>query len=116
MFHFKDPADGMVAALEMVQEAPEAGLPPTHIGIQAGPVVSQDGDVFGRTVNIASRLAGRAQAGEVLTSEETAGLVDDPRVGFDRVGPANLKGIARPVILYRVRSGDSPVRTSSAPT
>jgi adenylate cyclase len=102
IFHFKEPAAGMAAALEMVESAPEAGLPPTHIGIQAGPVVSQDGDVFGRTVNIAARIAARAAAGEVLTSEETVELVDDARLRFDRIGPVDLKGLARPLTLFRV--------------
>lgn len=102
MFHFKDPRAGMMAALDMVESAPGADLPPTHIGIQAGPVVSQDGDVFGRTVNIAARIAAQAEAGEVLTSEETAALVDDARLRFERLGPVTLKGLADPVTLYRV--------------
>jgi adenylate cyclase len=102
MFLFKEPTAGMVAALEMVGAAPGVGLPPTHIGIHAGPVVSQDGDVFGRTVNIAARIAARAGPGEVLTSGETVELVEDARLRFVPVGPTSLKGIARPVILYRV--------------
>ena len=92
----------MVAALEMVESAPGAGLRPTHIGLHAGPVVAQDGDVFGRTVNIAARIAARAGPGEVLTSTETVDLVEDARLRFVPVGPASLKGIARPVTLYRV--------------
>jgi adenylate cyclase len=64
-------------------------------------VVFQDGDVYGRTVNIAARIAAHAQAGEVLTSEETVGQADTPEVGFERIGPFELKGIVRPVILYR---------------
>jgi adenylate cyclase len=102
MFLFKEPTAAMVAALEMVGSAPGAGLPPTHIGIHAGPVVAQDGDVFGRTVNIAARIAARAGPGEVLTSSETVELVEDARLRFVRVGPASLKGITRPVTLYRV--------------
>jgi adenylate cyclase len=102
MFLFKEPAAGMVAAMEMVDGAPGAGLPPTHIGIHAGPVVAQDGDVFGRTVNIAARIAAQAGAGEVLTSAETVELVADARVRFVRVGPVGLKGVARPVTLFRV--------------
>jgi adenylate cyclase len=107
MFLFKEPTAGMVAALEMVEGAPGAGLPPTHIGIHAGPVISQDGDVFGRTVNIAARIAARAKAGEVLTSTETVELVEDARLRFVRVGPVSLKGIARPVTLYRVVQDES---------
>jgi adenylate cyclase len=65
-------------------------------------VVSQDGDVFGRTVNVAARIAARAGPREVLTSTETVELVEDARLRFVPVGPASLKGIARPVTLYRV--------------
>jgi adenylate cyclase len=108
MFLFKEPTAGMVAALEVVGSAPVAGLPPTHIGIHAGPVVAQDGDVFGRTVNLAARIAARAGAGEVLTSGETVELVEDARLRFARVGPASFKGIARPVTLYRVVGSESP--------
>jgi adenylate cyclase len=99
MFLFKEPTAGMVAALEMVGTAPEASLPPTHIGIHAGPVVSQDGDVFGRTVNIAARIAARAGAGEVLTSSETVELVEDAR--------SDSSALAQPA------SRGSPARSSS---
>jgi len=58
--------------------------------------------VFGRTVNIAARIAARAGPGEVLTSAETVELVNDARLRFVRVGPASLKGVALPVTLYRV--------------
>jgi class 3 adenylate cyclase len=102
MFHFKEPVAGMLAALEMVEQAPRAGLPPVHIGIHAGPVVSQDGDVFGRTVNIAARVAARAAGGEVLTTEETVELAEGARLRFVRLGPAELKGVARPMTLYRI--------------
>jgi adenylate cyclase len=60
MFHFRHPGQGVVAALEMVERTPQAGLPPAHVGLHAGPVVFQDGDYFGRTVNLAARIAGHA--------------------------------------------------------
>ena len=82
--------------------APAAGLPPTHIGIHSGPVVFQDGDVYGRTVNVASRIADLAQAGDVLTSEVvTMRQAKGVEVGWVRVGPTGLQGIGKPVILYR---------------
>lgn len=106
MFQFKEPNTAVLAALEMVEGAPTAGLPPTHIGIQAGPVVFQDGDVYGRTVNIAARIAARAEAGEVLTSEETVQQVETSDVRFERIGSVELKGVARPVVLYRASRPD----------
>jgi adenylate cyclase len=101
MFLFADPKAAVLAALEMVERAPAEGLPPTHIGIHVGPVILQDGDVYGMTVNVAARIAGRAEAGEVLTTEDTVVQAQAPEVRFERVGPASLKGVGEPVTLYR---------------
>ena len=46
------------------------GLPPAHVGLHAGPVIFQEGDYYGATVNIASRIAEYARPGEVLVSQE----------------------------------------------
>lgn len=43
-----------------------------RIGFHSGPIVQRGDDVFGDTVNIASRLAGQATKGQVLTSAQTA--------------------------------------------
>jgi class 3 adenylate cyclase len=64
-------------------------------------VVFQDGDVYGRTVNIASRLADLAGAGDVLTTEETMRQVEADEIEWTLVGPAELHGVAAPVTLYR---------------
>lgn len=101
MFLFKDATRAVLAGLEMVEGAPARGLPPTHVGIEAGPVIFQDGDVYGTTVNLAARIAAHAEAGEALTSEETVQQVDVPGVRFEGMGPVRLKGITRPVTLYR---------------
>jgi len=68
MLHFPNPGRGVEAALEMVVGVAEAGLPPAHVGLHAGPVIFQEGDYYGQTVNVASRIAGYAQAGEVIVS------------------------------------------------
>ena len=101
MFLFPEATAAVRAALEMSEGAPAAGLPTTHIGIQSGPVVFQDGDVYGRTVNVASRIADLAEAGDVLTTEETMRQVEDAEIEWALVGPAELKGVAAPVTLYR---------------
>jgi class 3 adenylate cyclase len=69
MFHFQDPGRSVDAGLNMVEQSPAIGLPPAHIGIHAGPGICQDGDVYGRTINLASRLASVAQACEVVVSQ-----------------------------------------------
>jgi adenylate cyclase len=101
MFHFREPRAAVLAALDMVEGAPRIGLPPTHIGIHTGPVIFQDGDVYGRTVNLASRIASHAGAGQVLASEETVDRSSDGGVRFEPVGSVNLKGVSEPVPLYQ---------------
>ena len=102
MFYFPDPGRAVESALQMVRETASAGLPPAHVGLDAGPVVQQDGDYFGRTVNLASRIAGRAGQDEVLVSEDvvaSAGQIDGVR--FADAGTAELKNVAHPVRLWR---------------
>jgi adenylate cyclase len=101
MFHFKQPGAAVLSGLDMVESAPRAGLPPMHIGIHTGPVIFQDGDVYGRTVNLASRIASYAQGGQVLASEETVARSRGPGVRFEPVGPVSLKGLNRNVNLYQ---------------
>jgi adenylate cyclase len=106
MFHFKVPGHAVLAGLDMVEAAPDAGLPPMHIGIHTGPVIFQDGDVYGRTVNLASRIASHATAGQVMTSTETMQRSDLARIRFAPVEPVSLKGLAQPVTLYQAFRAD----------
>ncbi len=79
MFHFPEPGKGVLAALDMVEAAVSVGLPPAHVGLHAGPVLFQEGDYFGRTVNISARIADYARPGEVLVSQEVVDASGDPR-------------------------------------
>ncbi|HEX2088831.1 MAG TPA: adenylate cyclase regulatory domain-containing protein [Actinomycetota bacterium] len=104
MFYFKDPAAAVDAALEMVATSPQVGLPPSHAGVAAGPVIFQDGDYFGRTVNMASRIAARADPGQVLVSEEVVEAVErGDGIRFEEFGPVELKGLMKPVSLFEAR-------------
>ncbi|MFL5737347.1 MAG: adenylate cyclase regulatory domain-containing protein [Actinomycetota bacterium] len=102
MFLFRESEAAIFAALEMVERAPDLGLPPTHIGIHRGPVVFQDGDVYGRTVNLASRIASQAHAGQVLVSAEPKSDVRSDEVRFEPLGRFSLKNVAEAVELYEV--------------
>jgi adenylate cyclase len=104
MFHFREPAGAALSALRMVRQLPEAGLPPAHVGVAAGPVVAQAGDYLGRTVNVAARIAARADAGQVLVSERVAEAAAPPSVSFVELGELRLKGIARPVRVLEARA------------
>jgi len=103
MVHFREPAGAVLSALRMVRQLPEAGLPPAHVGVAAGPVVAQGGDFFGRTVNVAARIAASAGEGQVLVSGSVAEAAPPPGVTFVEVGELRLKGIARPVRVLEAR-------------
>jgi adenylate cyclase len=103
MLHFRRPAGAVEASLAMVGELPSAGLPPAHVGVAAGPVVVQGGDYFGRTVNLASRVAARAQAGQVLVTDAVAAAVPGDGVAFSDLGELRLKGFSAPVRLLEAR-------------
>jgi adenylate cyclase len=97
MVHFRDPVGAVLAALEIVDQLPAAGLPPAHVGVAAGPVVVQGGDYYGRTVNLAARIADRAGAGQVLVAEQVVATPPPRGVTFVELGQVQLKGISRPV-------------------
>ena len=103
MLHFREPAAAVEASLSMVGQVPEAGLPPAHVGVAAGPVVVQGGDYFGRTVNLASRVAARAQAGQVLVTAPVAEAPTPDGVSYAEVGHLQLKGFAAPVRVLEAR-------------
>ena len=103
MVHFRDPAGAVLAALQMVEEFPQAGLPAAHVGVAAGPVVVQGGDYFGRTVNLAARIAAYAGAGRVLVSERVAERAPPAGVAFAELGQVQLHGIAHPVRVLEAR-------------
>jgi adenylate cyclase len=100
MFYFREPAAAVLASLEMVEAVGRQGLPPAHVGIHAGPVVFQDGDYFGRTVNLAARIGDYARPGEVLVSQEVVDAADGGPVAFTEVGPVELKGVPGTLRLH----------------
>jgi adenylate cyclase len=100
MCFFPQPARAVSATLEMVASTPRVGLP-AHAGVAAGPVIRQDADYFGRTVNVAARLAGRAGAGQTLVNDAVVRAAAPDGVRFDDLGPVELKGIPYPVRAYQ---------------
>jgi adenylate cyclase len=103
MFYFREPGPGVLAALEMLDGAASVGLPPAHVGLHAGPVLFQEGDYFGRTVNVAARIAEYARPGEVVVSREVVDAAENGPVSFIEIGPVELKGISGPLRLYTAR-------------
>jgi adenylate cyclase len=85
-------AEGVLALLETM---PGAGLPTGHAGIASGPVVQRDGDVFGRTVNLAARLADAAPDGVLLVPATLAAGLPSGRFTTRSVGETDLHGVGR---------------------
>ncbi len=101
MFYFGDPGPGVRAALEMVDGLAAAGLPPAHVGLHAGPVLFQEGDYFGQTVNLTARIADYARQGEVLVTQAVADASQEDGITFADIGPVELKGVSGTVHLLR---------------
>ncbi len=101
MFHFREPGPAVRAALEMVDGLATAGLPPAHVGLHTGPVLYQQGDYFGQTVNVTARIADYARPGEVLVSEAVADASREKDIAFSDIGPVELKGMSGTTRLLR---------------
>jgi class 3 adenylate cyclase len=100
MLRLNDATVGVRAALDLVDTMSGEGAMSSHAGVHAGPVIERDLDVFGRTVNMASRISDVAGPGEVLVSEAVVDSVDGT-FAFERIDDAELKGLDR-VPLFRV--------------
>jgi adenylate cyclase len=80
--------------------------PPSRprIGVHYGRTLYRDGDYYGRNVNLAARVVARAQAGEVLVTEQVRDAVPEtPALHFERLGDVQLKGFSDPATLYVAR-------------
>jgi class 3 adenylate cyclase len=66
-----------------------------RIGLHAGEPVREGGDFFGKSVTLASRIAGQARGGEILASALVRELVDaSGDIALGEVRGAQLKGFA----------------------
>lgn len=86
-----------------------------RIGINTGDVIVDDHDIYGNSVNIAARLEGLAEPGEVYV---TRGVRDQlhgfPSLAFEDRGERRVKNIERPIRVYRVkRLQEHPTRSLS---
>lgn len=94
LFIADTPADAALIAAELIGRAERTeGLPPLRVGLAAGPVVTRLGDVYGSTVNIASRLTELSRAGWVLVDRGMAeALRDDERFVLRSRRPESVRG------------------------
>lgn len=117
MFVNDDVVSSCRTALELARRYREdEELSDVRVGLARGPVLDLDGDVYGATVNLASRIVSVAYPGSVVISEELHDAVQsDETFTFTSLRTHYLKGIGR-VPLWRMRLAgddiDGPYRTA----
>jgi serine/threonine protein kinase, bacterial len=72
-----------------------------RVALSAGDVRLHKGDVFGEPVNLVARLEALAKPGDVLLSDAVFMTMNTAEVRTERVGEQQLRGIGRPVVVYR---------------
>jgi class 3 adenylate cyclase/pimeloyl-ACP methyl ester carboxylesterase len=77
-----------------------------RVGLNAGEPIEEDGDLFGSTVIMASRVAAQATAGEILIPEPLRHLLTGKSYVYADRGETMLKGFEDAVRLYEVRWQD----------
>src|SRR6202521_2335972 len=73
-----------------------------RVGLNAGEPIEEDGDLFGATVILASRIAAKADAGEILVADTVRGLCSGKGFLFADRGEFVAKGIEEPVRISEV--------------
>jgi class 3 adenylate cyclase len=105
--------DGVLATFSAARQAIEGALAcgaagdaaglPLHLGLHAGDVIEEEGNVFGGAVNIAARVAAESAPGEVLVSGTVRDLArTSAGVSFEDAGERTLKGVSDVVVVWRV--------------
>lgn len=110
MFAADEGAVAAEIALELVEaHARDAAVPDARAGLASGPTLAWEGDLFGPTVNLASRLVNLARPRTVLVAEELGALLrDDPRFTLHHLRAIPLQGIGRVRSWVLRRGGAAP--------
>ncbi len=104
---FESAADAVRAAVAVHQGLASEPWPPetpirVRIGLHTGSAEWRDGVYLGTAPNMAARVRGAGDGGEILLSETTAELVAGdlpPGYAVIDLGPHRLKGIAQPAVI-----------------
>jgi class 3 adenylate cyclase len=77
-----------------------------RVGLNAGEPIAEEKDLYGTAVNLAARICGHAEAGQILASNVVQELAAGKGFTFADKGEATLKGFEKPVRLHEVRWQD----------
>jgi class 3 adenylate cyclase/pimeloyl-ACP methyl ester carboxylesterase len=74
-----------------------------RVGLNAGEPIAEEKDLYGTAVNLAARICGQAEPGQILASDVVQQLAAGKGFVFADQGEATLKGFEKPVRLHEVR-------------
>ncbi|HEX4816943.1 MAG TPA: adenylate/guanylate cyclase domain-containing protein [Nonomuraea sp.] len=96
-------------ALRLVEtHARGKGMPELRVGLASGPVIWRMGDVFGTTVNLASRLTALALPGTILADPAMAAELDaDPAFRLREVNRLAVRGLGELAPFTVMRAGNA---------
>lgn len=107
MIRAADPQTAVRLGIEIVDRLAFHGSPPVRVGMHSGPAIDRDGDWFGSTVNVASRVADVAKPGEVLITEATREQFGQGNgFRFEERGRRYLKHVPELVPVFRAAPAD----------
>src|SRR5512133_2928527 len=120
---FASVVDAVRCAIDVQRGMAErnAGVPSDQriefrIGINLGDVIAEGEDIFGDGVNVAARLEALAEPGGICVSRVVRDQVRDRlEVAFEDLGEQQVKNIARPVRVYRIRDAAATIIPTPAP-
>jgi class 3 adenylate cyclase len=99
---FSSASQAIGAALACGRAGEDGGLP-LHLGLHAGDVIREEGNVFGGAVNVAARISGLSAPGEPLVSDTVRSLArTSAGVSFEDRGERELKGVGEAVRVWAV--------------
>ena len=115
----KTMGDGFMASFGSVTKAVECAIAlqrafadregeplSVRVGLNAGEPIEEDGDLFGATVILASRIVAKAEGSEILVADTVRGLCSGKGFLFADRGEFVAKGFEEPVRVYEVRWRD----------
>jgi adenylate cyclase len=110
LFVVEDPLAAAEIALGLADASRDAAeLSDVRVGLAVGPVLEREGDVFGPTVNLASRATGIAYPGTVVVSPELRAMLEGhPQLSFRGMRPRSLKNIGRVSLSVLRHADDAP--------
>ena len=103
MLRARDPASAVKLAVDIVDRVGRrhGGLA-VRVGVHTGTAVERDGDWFGAGVNVAARVAGAGDPGEIVMTAATRHAASGELDQFDvrYRGARRLRNVADPIELY----------------